>query len=233
MVEIALSIAIVAFALVAILGVLPTGMKVQKDNREDTIINQDGTFLLEAIRSGSQGLDDLTNYFETITHDVAVSNLAAGTRISSAQSFYTYGSGPNTFSTGSNIIGLLTQPKYLATADSNERIVTKSIARVRALSGPAGEKSVANREFSFRYQLLAELTPFPNNFLSSSNAFAQAWSPTNNLFDLRLTLAWPLFLRGTNWETGNSRKTFRTLVSGYLYQTNIYYFVQSGQFRQF
>src|SRR5213078_3899054 len=51
MVEIALCLAIIAFALVAIIGVLPTGMRVQKENREDTIINQDGMFLVEAIRS--------------------------------------------------------------------------------------------------------------------------------------------------------------------------------------
>src|SRR4051794_32529323 len=66
MIEIAFSLAIVAFALVAIMGVLPTGMTVQKDNREDTVINQDGMFWLESLRSGSHGIDDLTNYVETI-----------------------------------------------------------------------------------------------------------------------------------------------------------------------
>src|SRR5256886_13643426 len=67
MVEIALCLGVIAFALVAIIGVLPTGVRVQRDNREDTIINQEGLLLLEAIRSGSQGLDYLTNYFDTIT----------------------------------------------------------------------------------------------------------------------------------------------------------------------
>src|SRR5205809_5047379 len=67
MVEIALSIAVVAFALVAILGVLPTGMTVQKDNRDDNVINQEGRYWLEAIRSGARGIEDLTNYVESIT----------------------------------------------------------------------------------------------------------------------------------------------------------------------
>ena len=67
MIEIALSLGIIAFALVAIIGVLPSGMKVQRENREETIINQDGAYLLEAIRSGSRGVDDLTNYVESIT----------------------------------------------------------------------------------------------------------------------------------------------------------------------
>src|SRR3954468_659083 len=66
MVEIAFSLAIVAFALVAIMGVLPTGMTVQKDNREDTVVNNDAAFWAEALRSGSRGIEDLTNYVEEI-----------------------------------------------------------------------------------------------------------------------------------------------------------------------
>src|SRR5438445_5076386 len=67
MVEIAISLGVIAIALVAILGVLPTGVRVQRDNREDTILNQEGVFWLETIRSGSKGLDYLTNYVDTIT----------------------------------------------------------------------------------------------------------------------------------------------------------------------
>ena len=66
MVEIALCLGVIAFALVAIIGVLPTGLKVQRENREETILNQDGTFFLEAIRSGSWGLDYLTNHVVSI-----------------------------------------------------------------------------------------------------------------------------------------------------------------------
>jgi len=55
MVEIAIALGVVAFALVAIIGVLPTGLTVQKQNREETIINQDGTLWLEAIRGGAIG----------------------------------------------------------------------------------------------------------------------------------------------------------------------------------
>ena len=66
MVEIALSLAVVAFALVAIIGVLPLGMTVQKDNREDTLIAQEGRFWIGALKSGAEGLTDLTNYVEYI-----------------------------------------------------------------------------------------------------------------------------------------------------------------------
>src|SRR6266487_3735983 len=67
MVEIALCLGVIAFALVAIIGVLPTGIRVQRDNREDTVINQEGLLWVEAIRSGSRGLDYLTNYVDAIT----------------------------------------------------------------------------------------------------------------------------------------------------------------------
>ena len=68
MVEIAICLAIIGFALVAIIGVLPIGMNTQRDNREETIINQDATVFIEAIRSGARGLDDLTNYVYAITN---------------------------------------------------------------------------------------------------------------------------------------------------------------------
>lgn len=57
MVEIALCLGVIAFALVAIIGVMPTGLRVQQENRDDTILNADGTVLVEAIRSGCLGID--------------------------------------------------------------------------------------------------------------------------------------------------------------------------------
>src|SRR6185295_11838839 len=68
MVEIAISLAIIAFALVAIIGVLPLGLDVQKENRQETIINQDAGYFMDAIRNGARGLDDLTNYVTGITN---------------------------------------------------------------------------------------------------------------------------------------------------------------------
>jgi len=70
MIEIAISLAVIGFALVAIIGILPTGMNVQKENREDTIINNDMSIFMNAIRNGERGLDDLTNYVMAITNYV-------------------------------------------------------------------------------------------------------------------------------------------------------------------
>ena len=104
MVEIALSLAIIAFALVAIIGVLPAGVKVQKENREETIISQDGLYILEAIRTGSKGADDLTNYVESLT--VRYGRNASVT--------FTNTTAPvaNRLTNGLQIIGLLSTPRF-------------------------------------------------------------------------------------------------------------------------
>src|SRR6478736_229755 len=52
MIEIAICLAVIGFALAAIVGVLPLGMNVQRENREETIINQDASVFLNAIRNG-------------------------------------------------------------------------------------------------------------------------------------------------------------------------------------
>jgi type II secretory pathway pseudopilin PulG len=64
--ELALCIAVIGLALTAILGVLPSGLNVQKANREDTLVAQDAQFLAEAIRGGALGIPDLTNQVEFI-----------------------------------------------------------------------------------------------------------------------------------------------------------------------
>src|SRR5215211_2414453 len=66
LVEIAIAIGIIGFALVAIIGILPAGLQVQRDNKEDTIINQEGTYLMEAIRNGAQDMDHLNGFIEFV-----------------------------------------------------------------------------------------------------------------------------------------------------------------------
>ena len=68
MIEIALCLAIIGFALIAILLVLPSGMNTQRDTREETVIGQDASILLEAVRAGALGLDDLKNHVYAIVN---------------------------------------------------------------------------------------------------------------------------------------------------------------------
>ncbi len=206
MVEIALSLAIVAFAMVAILGVLPTGLRVQKDNREDTIINADGAYILEAIRSGNDRLGLLTNvYFLSL-------NFKNGDRTVVPND----PGDPDL--TGQTLLGLLSTPKSTA-----NRGLSNVVAWVRALNGPAIEGDPNAKEVAFRYQLSAEIQPYlayPPLLTNSltTNDLARITALQNHLYEVRLTFQWPLF-RDTatapqNARVGTRRRTFRTLVGG-------------------
>lgn len=223
MVEIAISIAIVAFALVAIIGVLPTGFDVQRRNRENTIINQEGSLWLEAIRSGAWGLNYLTNHVDAIS----VPGVPAGGQ----QNPRVFGS-TGGFRTGREIIGLLTQPSVVDRRRVYDRPVT---AFVRALTGSAGEKSPKN-DFAFSYRLTSALRPFsatapahtnytapnltPEDTLQRSNLWVRALAMQATTYELSLVLEWPVYLMNNQTRVGNNRKVFRTLVNAGLATTN-------------
>ncbi|MCP5517268.1 MAG: prepilin-type N-terminal cleavage/methylation domain-containing protein [Verrucomicrobiales bacterium] len=231
MVEIAICIAVVAFAMVAIIGVLPTGFQVQKDNREDTLINQEGLLWLEAIRSGARGMDYLTNHVEVLQR---TEQSGATTRTL----VYRYGARTveqGGYSTGLEIVGLLTQPKYQRDAN-NQWVMRRSQAVVRAVGGSAVDKTPGN-EFAFTYLLSVEAVPFSpyppalTNFNDTSISPEQqqirqqnylvAENMTENTHELRLTIEWPARVTGPANQpqlgvTGTGRKVFRVLSSGYL-----------------
>ena len=174
MVEIAISLAIIGIALVAILGVLPIGLRMQRDNREQTVINQDATVLLEAIRGGARGLDDLTNYVYAITNywtrfnaNGIVNNSGSngysfnGVSIT-APSIANYLSTP--INSGASIVSLLTTPEYMDLnggplnnrSFDNGGFSNRVVAYVRSISGPAVEKppqantNIVHDSFTYR-----------------------------------------------------------------------------------
>jgi len=222
MVEIAICLAIVAFAMVVIMGVLPAGMQVQRNNREDTLINLDGSYFLEAIRSGAQGMDDLTNYVDAIT--LRPVNTAARTY---------------TNLTGRAIIGLLSTPRYVINPAANGQWETNLLgpvtARVRALSGSAAEKGRQNRQFAFGYQLESEILPASENYNGLTGTNLTQWlSGATNTYEARLVLRWPIRPDGT---VGNNKQTLRVLLTGnliYMTVTNSlpWWFFQSSQYGQ-
>jgi len=178
LVEIALSVAIIGFALVAIIGVLPAGLNVQKENREETIIVHDANYFLDAIRGGARGLDDLTNYVEIITNVVTAYNALTNV-IAQTNFVYTYtntlidgsqGNPADVLTNGLRIIGLLSTPKYIypqpPPPGPSSFLSNYVVAYVRALSGPAVEKAPQQnpivKDFSFRYRLLSEVVPYRN-----------------------------------------------------------------------
>jgi type II secretory pathway pseudopilin PulG len=235
MVEIAISLAIIGFALVGIIGVLPIGMRTQRDNREQTVINQDATVFMEAIRGGAQGLDDLTNYVYAITNYQTLYN-------PNPQTTAPIGFGGGYLTNGTRIIGLMGTPEYTDINSGaplpnlfNNGYSNHVVAYVRSLSGPAVEKPPqANdsiiREGSFTYRIICASVP-----VQSSPGIASAYT-TNleaNLHELRLTFIWPQLPNG-NLPPFPPHQTYRTMIAGQII-TNVdagqmLYFFQSQSF---
>ena len=219
MVEIALSLAVVAFALVAIIGVLPLGMTVQKDNREEALISQEARYWIEAIKSGARGLNDLTNYVEYIKIDPTNAN--AQFRLVEVDN------NEEPHLKAHEIIGLLSIPKYEGGATNS--VTNRITARVKSITGPATEQTPYTNvpQSGFRYQLQTEITPvypMPPQFVGAlfeqdTNNLEKLnfnMSVSANLWDVRLVLRWPVVERGNDWFVGNNRKTFRARISGTL-----------------
>ena len=252
MVEIALCLAVIGFALLAVIGVLPLGMQVQRENREETIINQDASVWLDALRSGARGYDDLTNYVDEIT--ITTTSYLTG---SSNQVRYTAtqpsGSG---ITNGFRIIGLLSTPKYMYADLARQIVATNNhvVAYVRAMSGAASEKApqtnASVRDLAFRYRLVSEIVPFakwdtnwvafnvpglpPEEVRARSNLWQVARNLNGNLRDVRLVFRWPLLPNG---DVGLGRQVFRTVVGGALtnqvaYRTPLYFFMEPRRYGQ-
>jgi type II secretory pathway pseudopilin PulG len=170
MVEIAISLAVIGVALVAIIGVLPIGMNVQKDTREETVIDQDATVFTEAIRDGASNPSgaDLTNYIYAITNFQTLYNPNAGA-VNPIGYKNTY------FTNNARILGLLGTPEYTDPNNNNAPIDNLSlftgnsynsnhvIAYVHSMSGPAVEKPPQDNQIlqqdSFSYKIIFDNVP--------------------------------------------------------------------------
>ena len=244
MMEIAISLAIIGIALVAIIGVLPIGMNVQQDNRQETIINQDAAVLIEDLRNGSLGMNDLTNYVFSITNYWArysANGIVKGG--GSAFNWYTFSGSsvpagyaftrpPNAdpLTNGANIIGILSTPEFTDLAGNptnnlwNGGYSNHIVASVYSISGLAAQKPPQDnpimQQDSMAYHLYVVNAPIPfdtNNVeFAQTNGYSRAIADqmNNALRELRLTFLYPLLPNG---HVGSGApKTFRTLVAGQL-----------------
>jgi len=176
---------------VAIIGILPFAMDVQRENREETIINQETGILLNAICNGDQGLDDLTNYV------VAITNIqtwwANGVNPSHPTVYgYTYSGSttpsPFPINNGFRIVGLLSTPKYYPVYANKQPPEFEGfysnyvVATVRAMSGSASDKAPQNnpsvQEMAFTYRMTSEVIPYGsgNPLVHNSSAWLPDWT---------------------------------------------------------
>lgn len=218
--EIAICLAIIGFALVAIIGVLPIGLTAQQASREETIVNQDATVFINAIRGGARGLDYLTNYVYAIVNtgdkpsgQVGYLNpaLAGAMNVAVIKAQYpSIGNWYNYLTSGSNIVGLLSTPERqdLVGLTYTNHIV----AYVRSLSGLAAEKPPQDNQImigdTFGYRIYCVNRPTP---MLTGAAFGRELA--NNLNELRLTFYWPQLPNG---KVGPNRQTFRATIAGQL-----------------
>jgi len=216
MIEIAICLAIIGFALVAIIGVLPYGMNTQRDNREETVVNQDATVLLETIRNATRGADNLTNNVYAITNYRAYFDASLPpTYTSPGWSTASY------LTNGANIVGLLSTPEFTDINGNPHafRPVTgysnHIIAYVRSISGTAAEKPPQNNtimvEDTFTYRLYCVNSAVAFDPNSALGGFSKQLN--GNLHELRMTFLWPQLPNG---NLGNGRQTFRVSVAGQL-----------------
>jgi type II secretory pathway pseudopilin PulG len=235
-IEIALCLGIIAFALVAIIGALPTGLNVQKNNREQTIIGQDAMVWMDTLRSGSMGYNDLTNYV------VCISNFwttyAYSGPVSPNSPLYGYGGGTPTangvdwytfsnsnvpgfnMTDGATIVGLLSIPTWtplfnvqLHSPPPSNYQSNYIVAYFRSMSGAAVEKVPQSNptvlQDAFTYRMIVQ------NFAYAAvdtNEFCMDcpqtnWIVTSNQWVARTNAAYSQWLLRTN--THDFRLLFR------------------------
>lgn len=234
MVEIALCIAVVAIAMVAIIGVLPAGLNVQKQNREESLLTQDAELLLNALRGGQTRLQDLLNYADRVTlirqyRDRAPSrtNHFHGPMVQGTPA------GSDPLADAFQIMGLLSRPKYTfepSTVSRGNPVTVTNIVRLemRSMSGSMAEHPVIRRgerrtgandtriDFAFRYRVTLETVTrqpvvVPGVTPGAGDAMAGGVS------EVRMILEWPLQRTGNDpeqYRLGFNRREFRTEVLG-------------------
>jgi type II secretory pathway pseudopilin PulG len=193
-IEIALCLGIIGFALVAIIAVLPRGLDVQKHNRQETIVAQDAEIWMGAIRSGAHGYDDLTNYVMCITNFWTAYD-AKFVVLKSGFDYYTPSNSSITstnsitdfpLTNGARIIGLLSMPKRIPNYMSPPYQSNYVVAYVRAFSGSMVDKSPQTNSIirgdAFTYRMVVENFPYTpvdtNSFCLDCPAAQAAINPT-------------------------------------------------------
>jgi type II secretory pathway pseudopilin PulG len=168
LVEIAICLGIIGFALVAIIGILPAGLQVQRDNKEDTVINQEGMYILGAIRNGAE---ELTNLAERVEF-VELRNVDTGLI-----------SGPYIGLSAHDVVGRLSTPIEYETNEVR--------AVIRAGVGAATD---AGTGLELTYQVTIRNYPYLASSPNEPTLVRQALA--DRLRDVRVDVRWPVLRNG-------------------------------------
>jgi hypothetical protein len=192
------------------------GMNAGRENRDETIINQDATVLMDAIRNGAQGMDDLTNYVVAITNYVTQyhDNGSPGNFVFG----YTYTNSNTTvqfpLTNGLRIIGLLSTPEYIPFNNGKDSGFYSNhvVATVRSFSGAASEKfpqgNLDVQSLGLTYRLISEVVPYGSRVVPAVTGKAKPNGYNGGGFDLDWTnytayLAAPYTTNDWQWRSNN------------------------------
>jgi prepilin-type N-terminal cleavage/methylation domain-containing protein len=234
LVEIAICIAVVSIAMVAIIGVLPAGLNVQRLNREESVLTQDAELLLNAVRAGQVRLQDLVNYADRVTL------IRQYRDASPSQTNYYHGplvagnpEGSEAFVDPFQLIGLISRPRYTFEPSLNHPtasiVVTNTVRlEMRSMSGSMANQPVIRSgntrtvgsdpriDFAFRYLVTIE-TVTRQGVRVPGDTLRAADTTAGGVSEVRLTLEWPLVRSGpkpAQYKVGLSRREFRTEIVG-------------------
>ena len=213
MVEIALCLAIIGFALVALIGIMPAALNVQKENRQETVINNDAVLWLDALRGGAnyfpipgaeRNVFALTNW--TTEYDPATLAITRPT----------YPRGLDITSISPNLLpqylmGLLRTPRTYV--QGNTLYSNHVVAYVNAFTAPAVNLAPQDNtnilKDAFSYTLTVDITEHrqPPELVNTNYVRTLA----QNLRDLQLTFGYPLLHNGRDpkWSL-----VYRSTLSG-------------------
>src|SRR6185437_9786637 len=218
------------FALVAIIAALPRGLDVQKRNREETIIGQDASVWMSALRSGAQGYNDLTNYWTAYGANYKVTDKGFDYYTPSNSGITSFTPAPTFLLTnGARIIGLLSMPKLMTIPPPGPPIPLPDfatppfqsnyvVAYVRAMSGPAVDQAPQTNAIvlgdAFTYRMIVENYSYVP---VDTNAFCLDCpaAPTNtDLLVGRTNLLYTIGLLATNSHDFRLRFRWPVLPNG-------------------
>jgi prepilin-type N-terminal cleavage/methylation domain-containing protein len=241
MIEIAVALGVIAIAMIAVLGVLPLGLNVQKENREKTVINEDARLLIDAIREGGEALYSLSNHVEAIMR--VYTNTGNSERLlTNTLTLPNYGTDPafvlselpstpapqvSLTNSAFFILAALSTPQGVPVDTKGQDLLFHTVALMRSMSGGLLEQVPgAGSDLSFHYYVTVEVAPFvgfysvsdiTNAGTGSAEALQnlyrqqQVFVEANNVHELRLTYQWPVLPNG---RVGVNRQVYRTLISG-------------------
>jgi|YelNatPaOPRAMG01_1025707.scaffolds.fasta_scaffold64862_3 hypothetical protein len=231
MIEIALALAVIAFGLVAIIGFLPFGLGVQRENKDDTVIDHDARMFLQFIRMEPDVPIDLETLHRLWTYIVPdkdgirkvwVTNVTIVYEKECGQLKSSQVTGVYEYEAVSPFINPISdRPKVSmdallklkpfggqievdTNADRLKVTITRLTVRLRAGAGSAFDK------YPQTDSAVTEMS-FKYLLVRETTPVVSKWQLGSlpQLYDVRFSFAWPVYPNGT---VGYGRRVYRTQV---------------------